>query len=84
MKVSTQFTGSVPAGGTKTWFTHSWDPASHVLWTVVPVSPAPGAPQVEWTVKVQRASETSLTYYVTVRNLTAAAVDVEGRYAVVS
>lgn len=84
MQVNTQFTGSVPAGASKTWFTHSWKPESHVLWSVVPVSPAPGAPQIEWTVKVQRASETALTYYVTVKNLSAAAVDVEGRYAILN
>lgn len=84
MQVNTQFTGSVPAGGSKTWFTHSWKPEKHVLWSVVPVSAAPGAPQIEWTVKVQRASETALTYYITVKNLSAADVDVEGRYAILN
>lgn len=84
MQVNTQFAGSVAAGASKTWFTHSWKPESHVLWSVVPVSPGPGAPQIEWSVKVQRASATALTYYVTVRNLSAAAVDVEGRFAILN
>lgn len=84
MKVSTQFTGSVPAGSKKTWFTHSWKPESHVVWYVVPLTANPGKAQIAWSVAVQRASETSLTYYLTVENLTAAAVDVEARYAILT
>jgi len=81
MPVGTQFTGTVAANGTRRWFSHSWPVARHVLWTVVPTTPRAGAPQVEWDVSVERASPTALTYWITVRNLTAAAVDVEGRYA---
>ncbi|HET8657493.1 MAG TPA: hypothetical protein VFM55_00665 [Micromonosporaceae bacterium] len=84
MQVGTQFTGTVPAGAAKRWFTHSWNPAHHVVWTVVPVTPGPGAAQIEWEVEVQRASATAVTYWLTVRNLSAASVDVEGRYAVLS
>ena len=82
MQVGTQFTGSVAAGATHTWFTHSWDPAHHVVWTVVPVTAGPGAPQVEWDVEVQRASTTAITYWISIHNLSAAAVDIEGRYAI--
>jgi hypothetical protein len=82
MQVGTQFTGNVAAGSSKAWFTHSWDPAHHVVWTVVPVSPGAGAAQVEWDVEVQRASTSAVTYWITVRNLSAADVDVEGRFAV--
>lgn len=82
MQVGTQFTGTVPAGAARTWFTHSWDPGHHVLWSVVPVSPGPGAPQLEWSVRVQRASATALTYFLTITNLSAANVDIEARYAV--
>jgi hypothetical protein len=81
MRVGTQFSGTVAAGGTRRWFTHSWDAAHHVVWTIVPVTPGPGSAQVEWDVQVQRASATALTYWLTVRNLSAAAVDIEARYA---
>jgi hypothetical protein len=52
MQVGTQFTGTVAAGGTGRWFTHSWSPAQHVVWTVVPTTPGPGAAQIEWDVQV--------------------------------
>jgi hypothetical protein len=84
MKAGTQFTGTVAGGATKTWFTHSWKPESHVVWTVIPVTPGPGAPQIEWSVRVQRASATLLTYHLTIRNLSAAPVDIEARYAILS
>lgn len=84
MKVGTQFTGSVPAHGSQRWFTHSWKPADHVVWTVVPITPAPGQAQIEWEVAAQRAAADKVTYWITVRNLSAAAADVEGRFAILS
>ena len=84
MQVGTQFTGTVAAGATGRWFTHSWNPAHHVVWTVVPTTPGPGAAQIEWDVSVQRASATALTYWLTVRNLSPAAVGVEGRFAILN
>lgn len=84
MRVGTQFTGTVPAGTTRRWFTHSWPPAWHVVWTVVPTTPGPGAAQVEWDVAVQQASATALTYWVTIRNLSAAEVGIEARYEVLN
>ena len=82
MRVGTQCTGTVAAGATDRWFTHSWDPTHHVVWTVVPITPGPGAPQIEWDVEVQRASTTTLTYWLAVKNLSAAPVDIEIRFAV--
>ena len=84
MQVGTQFTGTVAAGGSRQWFTHSWNPSSHVVWTVVPTTPGPGAAQVEWDVQVQRASDTAITYYLTIRNLSAAEVGVEARFAILN
>lgn len=84
MQVGTQYTGTLAAAATTALFTHSWNPASHVVWTVVPITPGPGAAQVEWTVKVQRASTTTLTYHLAITNLSAAPVDVEVRYAILS
>lgn len=83
MRIGVQFTGTVAASGTTRWFTHSWPPDWDVIWTVVPTTPAPGAPQIEWDVEVQRASPTTITYWIEVKNLTGSPVGVEGRYAVV-
>jgi hypothetical protein len=84
MVVGVQFTGSVSAGAGQRWFTYNWRPEWDVIWTVVPTSPNAGAPQIEWDVAVQRASATALTYWITIRNLTAAAVDIEARYAILN
>ena len=84
MRAGTQFSGTIPASGSKTWFTHSWPPAWHVVWTVVPTTQGTeNAKQLEWDVAVQRASPTALTYWLTVRNLTAAELGIEARYEVV-
>ena len=44
--------------------------------------PVAGAPQLEWDVEVQRAGATAVTYWITIRNLTSAVIDVEARYEV--
>lgn len=81
MRVGVQFTGTLQAGQTGRWFTHSWNPAWHVIWTFVPVTIRPGAPQIEWNVASERA-DSGVTYWLTVRNLTPSPVDFEGRYAI--
>lgn len=80
----TQWTGSLAAGETRQWFTFRWPATWHVVWTVMPTSPNPGAPQVSWAVRVERASAEYLTYWISVTNLTNAPVTFEGRYAVLS
>jgi hypothetical protein len=82
MQIGVQFTGAVPARSIGRWFTHSWPAEWNVVWTVVPTTPAAGAPQIAWDVEVQRSSPTALTYWIEVKNLTAASVGVEGRFAI--
>lgn len=77
-----QFTGSVPALSTRRWFTHSWPEHLHVLWNVVPTSPKAGGPQIDFNVRVERASDRYITYWIDITNLTNAEVQVEARYAV--
>ena len=77
-----QFTGSLPANATRRWFTHSWPEHLHVLWNVVPLSPRPGAPQIAFNVRVERASDRFITYWIDISNLTNAEVQIEARYAV--
>lgn len=79
-----QFTGTLSPNQTARWFTYNWPASSDVSWYVVPTSPNPGAPQVEWTVGVERASAQFITYWITVRNLTNFGVSIEGRYVVVN
>lgn len=81
--VGVQFTGIVPANTTHRWFTFNWPAHWHVLWTVVPTSPRPGAPQISSSVQVERASDQYITYWISVTNHTPEPVNIEGRYAVV-
>jgi hypothetical protein len=84
MRVGVQFTGTVPAGQTRPWFTFNWPEAWHVLWNVVSTSPQPGAAQVDWDVEVERASANFITYWISIRNVTQNPVNVEARYAVLN
>ena len=79
-----QWTGTLAANESRRWFTHSWPATWHVVWTVMPTSPQPGGPQVSWTVQVERASAELVTYWITIRNLTARPVTFEGRYCILS
>jgi len=77
-----QFRGTVGASQTTCWFTFNWPAHWHVLWTVMPTTPAPGAPQVSWKMKVERATDRYATYWICITNLTSQPVGIEGRYAV--
>ncbi len=79
-----QWNGSLAPGQSQRWFTWGWPATWHVLWTVMPTSPVAGAPQVSWTVQVERSGAEHVTYWITVRNLTAATVTFEGRFAILS
>ena len=79
-----QFTGSLAANASNRWFTFNWPATWHVVWTVMPVTVRAGAPQLSWTVQVERASAEYVTYWITVRNLTPSALTFEGRFAVLS
>lgn len=80
--IGVQFTGVIGANATQRWFTHSWPAHWHVAWTVVPTSPRPGAPQISWSLQVERATDRSITYWISITNLTADPVNIEARYAV--
>lgn len=84
MRVGVQFTGSVPANQSVRWFTFNWPQGWHVIWYVVPTTPRNGVRQIEWNVEVERASSTHITYWVTVRNISNQAINIEARYAVLN
>lgn len=75
-----QFTREIPANSSRRYFTFNWPAHWHVVWTVVPTSPNPGAPQIDYNVKVERASDRYVTYWIEVENLTNKTVHIEGRY----
>ena len=80
--IGVQFTGSIAANQTQRWFTFRWPAHWHVVWTVVPTTPRPGGPQIEWKVQVERASDAYVTYWISITNLTTVPVNIEARYAV--
>jgi hypothetical protein len=55
-----------------------------VIWYVVPTSPKRGAPQIDWDVAVERASASHITYWISIKNISSAPVDIEARYAVMN
>ncbi len=77
-----QFTGTVAANATQRWFTYNWPAHWHVVWTVVPVTPLPGGPQIGHSVQVERATDQYITYWISITNYTAEPVNIEARYAV--
>ena len=80
----TQFTGTLTPNQTRQWFTFNWPATWHVIWTVMPVTPKPGAAELGWRVRVERASATMATYWIEVTNLTNVPVTFEGRYSILS
>lgn len=84
MAVGVQFTGTLSANQTKRWFTFRWPQQWHVIWYIVPTSPDIGAPQIDWDIAVERASDDHITYWITIENLTSESVNVEGRYAILN
>jgi hypothetical protein len=80
--VGVQFNGTLQAGQTRSWFTFNWPAHWHVVWTVVPTTNRPGAPQIKWRVQVERASDAYITYWINVTNLSPAPTDFEARFAV--
>lgn len=84
MYTGVQFTGTLAAGQTQRWYTFGWNAANHIVWYVMPTTPRNGAPELNWTVEVERANATATTYWITVKNLAPISVTFEGRYAVLN
>jgi hypothetical protein len=84
MNTGVQFTGTLPANQMQKSYTFNWNPANHVVWYIVPTSVNSSSPEIQWTVAVQRTSNTACTYWISVTNLTAAAVTFEARYAILA
>ncbi len=77
-----QFTGTLAPNQTMRYYTWGWPAHWHMLWTVMPTTPVIGAPEISYDVDVERATDAQVTYWITVTNLTAQPIQIEGRYAV--
>jgi len=79
-----QWVGTLNPNATQRWFTFNWPATWHIVWTVMPTTIKSGAPEITWSVQVERASAEFVTYWITVQNLTNIAVAFEGRYCILS
>jgi hypothetical protein len=80
-----QFTGIIPANGTTKWFTHSWPDHWHVIWTVIPTSPAIDGPeQIEFKVETTRQAFGLIKYFIEIKNLRNYQVTIEARFCVLA
>jgi hypothetical protein len=78
-----QFTGTVPANSTRSWFTHSWPAYWFVVWQIVPTAPiVDGDAQLGWKIQISRQTDTLLKYHVNVTNVTGGEVSFEARFRV--
>lgn len=84
MWTNVQFSGTLAPGASNRWFTWGWPPAWHVMWHLMPTSPRPGAPQIDWDITVERANANQVTYWITAKNLTNSNLTFEGRYVVLN
>ena len=82
MHTGIQFTGTLGPNTSARWYTFNWPATEYVVWTVVPDSINPSGQEITWSVNVQRASSTYVTYWINITNLTGTAVDIEARYAI--
>jgi len=83
MEIGTQIVDTMPPHAVIDYYTWGWDSSWDVVWMVVPTTPTTGGPQVQWSVAVELSSS-GVTYHVTITNLTAHSVGVEGRYAILN
>lgn len=84
MQIGVQFTGTLAPNQTQRWFTYGWQSDWDVSWMVVPTTAQPGSAHVQWDVATERAADNSITYWITVQNLTSDTFDFEARYAILN
>jgi hypothetical protein len=82
MTFGTQFTGTLAPNQSINYFTFGWQAAWDVSWLILPTTGGTAA-QIQWTVSTQ-LSGTTITYWILVKNLTSATVNIQGRYAILN
>lgn len=76
-RTGTQFTGTLNAGQTATWFTFGWPTDEILYWSMHPTT---DDGRVDWTVDIRRTSNNSFTYYITVTNRGSVTTSFEANY----
>jgi len=84
MQIGVQFTGTLAPNEAQQWSTFGWQSDWDVSWMVVPTTAQQGSAHVQWDVATERAADNSITYWVTVQNLTSDTFDFEARYAILN
>jgi hypothetical protein len=75
----TQFTGTLNAGQTRTYFTFNWPTDEIVYWSMHPTT-TDG--RVNWTVDIRLADNDRFVYYLTVTNRGSSTTSFEAKYVV--
>lgn len=78
----TQFNGTINAGQTQRWFTHSWPVDMQTVWLIVPTTVVGGGPKLTWDVATERTGN-GLTYWITIRNVGSQTISYDARYSIV-
>lgn len=78
-----QFTFTLSPNQTALFFTFGWNPVDTQVWTVMNDTVNSSNPAVSLTnVATQLTSSTTVTYWLTVQNLTSTNQNIEGRYCI--
>jgi hypothetical protein len=75
-----QFRGTLQPNQSQQWFTYNWPSNNDVSWMVVPTTAQAGSPHVDFDLAIERASNNTVTYWLTIHNLTSDQFDFEARY----
>ncbi len=80
MSYGVQFRGALSPNQTQRWFTFNWPVNRDVAWLVVPTTPQAGSPHVQCTVATELTPNNTITYWLTIQNLTSDTFNFEARY----
>lgn len=75
----TQFRGTINPGQSQRWFTYNWPANRVVKWSVRPTT---SQGKITWSEEIERASNGTFTYWITVRNVGSVRTAFEAKYAI--
>jgi hypothetical protein len=75
-----QFRGTIQPNQSQRWFTYNWPSNNDVAWMIVPTTAQSGSPHLDFDLAIERASNNTVTYWLTIHNLTGDTFDFEARY----
>jgi hypothetical protein len=75
-----QFRGTLQPNQSQWWFTYHRPANNDVSWMVLPTTAQVGSPHVGFDLAIERAGNNTVTYWLTIHNLTGDQFDFEARY----